>query len=212
MKGGFSHDLLTVAAALQNKFNGLNTRKLPNYPSPKPALPVVLFVCSGRPPTAGAAAPPFVVTTSTDHWEWCVPWQDVVKKLHREKDRPEMAPLSTGDGFNVGKLSNDAEADFVNPAKVPNGTLEERKAAIAKWRQDKGNWRDHSLEHARPFLCPSFETLARCARCQHLFEYEVGNEVRAKEENLLKMNVPPFNQGWLCAETYAHFYCLAAQH
>lgn len=176
--------------------------------------PAVIFACAGQNPDA----PKFVITSSMDHWDWCQPLDESVKYFRnrvRTAAQPILRDTSVEVPLRVDALSTKAATEFSASEKTgetQNQRIARRDQLISTWRTKPAQYHNHEREKGLPFRGPSLEEMGRCLRCQHLFAYDVGGASLDDEERILRREKYTFNLGWLCAETYASYYCFAANH
>ncbi|KAK3374345.1 hypothetical protein B0T24DRAFT_704737 [Lasiosphaeria ovina] len=179
------------------------------------STPSSVFVCAGRIQPAGVPRGLMTIATTADHYNWCDDINNFFVRNHEDRFRNA--------GFNVSNRSNAAYSLYfaVKPdaGKGVENLVEKRKNEITAWKGvGAANVCNHVNEFGIAFSSPNFAFKPRCLRCQHLFEYTMGDKINGLEEVLLwpggveQPERERFSRGWLCAETHAHFYCRAADH
>ncbi|KAK4195615.1 hypothetical protein QBC40DRAFT_315727 [Triangularia verruculosa] len=212
--GHTSPNLAAFRATLAN----LHSCRPRNPLYPRRGLPQVMFVC------AGANNGMHVITTSKDQWfHFTSVWASVdAGRVQRQTSPPIVLGGALQPAFNVIGLSNTVLQDFnaaqadVNRVLSDNATEVIRSQVATLWQNQPARFANHANEMALPMTVPDFAAKARCLRCQALFRYNVNHDPglvaadTAWRGNRRKAVGKLCNTDWDCAETYAHFYCVAA--
>ncbi|KAK0716564.1 hypothetical protein B0T21DRAFT_375121 [Apiosordaria backusii] len=227
---GFLELLLRVVAhtspnmaTLLASMNNLHSHRPRNLQYQKRGLPRVMFLCSG------ANNGMHVVITSKDHWYDFTSLYDVANagRVQRHGSPPVILPGAGGQpAFNVIGLSNGVYQEFFNAEAAVARVLSDNAAEIIRagsitfWQNQAGgpHFVNHANERCLPMTVPDFAVKARCLRCQALFRYNANHadapglpaaEAAWRGDRRLGVAVL-CNKDWSCAETLAHFYCVAA--
>ncbi|KAK0659193.1 hypothetical protein QBC41DRAFT_341396 [Cercophora samala] len=210
-------------AALRASMNNLHTHRPRNQLYQKRGLPRVMFVC------AGANNGMHVITTSKDHWyDFTSLWAAAdAARVQRQASPPIVLPGGGGHpAMNIVGLSNGVYQEFSNAeadvARVLSDNAAEiiRAGTVTFWQNQPGapRFANHANERCLPLTVPDFAVKARCLRCQALFRYNVNHAdapglvaAEGAWRGNRRLGVAVLcNGGWDCAETLAHFYCVAA--
>ncbi|KAK4653907.1 hypothetical protein QC762_510640 [Podospora pseudocomata] len=208
-------------AAFRASLNNLRTHQPRNHIYHKRGLPRVMFVC------AGGNNGMHVITTSKDNWyDFTSLWAATdAARVQRQTCPPIVLPGGGGQpAFNVIGWSNAVFHEFSNAeadvARILSDNAAEiiRSNTITVWQNQAARFANHANERCLPMTVPDFAVKARCLRCQALFRYNVnhpdalglvGAEAAWRGNRRLGVAVL-CNGDWDCAETLAHFYCVAA--
>ncbi|VBB80925.1 Putative protein of unknown function [Podospora comata] len=214
-------DISPNLAAFRNSLNNLLTCRPRNHVYQQRGLPRVIFVC------AGTNNGTHVITTSKDNWfHFTSLWAAANYARAQRQTLPPIVLLGGGGqpAFNVVGRSDavyqefyDAEEDV---ARIQSDNAADiiRSGTITFWQNQAARFANHANERCLPMTVPDFAVKARCLRCQALFRYNVnhadapglvGAEADWRGNRRLGIAVL-CNKDWDCAETLAHFYCVAA--